>query len=110
MQLRACKDQNFKGGAMKKPLYAIVFLFSFLAATPVMAESDAYAVYGDDATYIYDYYNAGYYDDEPAAILYNPDDDWFYDYYYTREDVEEVEYDYDWIEDEYEWEVEYDWF
>lgn len=87
----------------------LALALGLLTGSYAVGETDAYAVYKDDATYIYDYYEGAYYDNDLAAVFYDTDDDWFYDYYYLREDVENVDYDYDYFDEEYDWEVEYDW-
>lgn len=96
---------------MRPALLMTFFTLGLMFSWPgkLQAETDAYAVKKGDATYIYDYYEGEFYDNDIAAVLYNTDDDWFYDYYYLREDVESVDYDYDYFDGEYDWEVEYDW-
>lgn len=83
---------------MKGVLTSIFLLLSF-----------ASAAFANDVLVYEDYYNydTGYYD--TRAVLYDTDNDWFYDYYVVGPQ-EEVEYNYDPVNDEYEWEVQHDLF
>lgn len=85
---------------MIKSILASFFL-SMMAFSPV-AFSDDVLMYED----FYNY-NTGYYDSK--AVLYDTDNDWYYDYYVVGPQ-EEVEYEYDALEGEYEWEVKEDLF
>lgn len=65
--------------------------------------------FANDVLVYEDYYNydTGYYD--TRAVLYDTDNDWFYDYYVLGPQ-EEVEYTYDPIDNEYDWEVQHELF
>lgn len=59
---------------------------------------------GDDVLRYEEFYNydTGFYDTK--AVLYDTDNDWYYDYYIVGPQ-EEVDLEYEPIEDEYDWEV-----
>lgn len=83
-------------------------MFKHIAlATVLLATVSSPVAFSNDILDYETYYNydTGFYD--TRAVLYDTDNDWYYDYYVVGPQ-EEVELKYDWIEDEYEWEVEED--
>lgn len=62
------------------------------------------AAFADDVLRYEDFYNfdTGFYDTK--AVLYDTDNDWFYDYYIVGPQ-EEVDLEYQPLEQEYDWEV-----
>lgn len=78
-----------------------------LILTALIISSLSASAFSNDILDYETYYNydTGFYD--TRAVLYDTDNDWFYDYYVVGPQ-KQVEYEYNWIGDEYEWEIEDD--